>query len=61
MPLAETISAIEALLRTGRIHYWGVSNLDISDMGELDRKLHLHGSFGSSASLRFKGPRAINT
>jgi diketogulonate reductase-like aldo/keto reductase len=36
-PLAETVSAFEALRRAGKIRNWGVSNLDVSDMEELTR------------------------
>ncbi|MEG3150638.1 aldo/keto reductase [Sphingomonas sp. ZT3P38] len=35
VPLAETIEAMEALQRAGKIRYWGVSNLDSDDMVEL--------------------------
>ncbi len=34
-PLAETVSAMEALVDAGRIAAWGVSNFDVSDMREL--------------------------
>jgi diketogulonate reductase-like aldo/keto reductase len=34
-PLAETVSAFEALKAAGKIRYWGVSNLDTADMTEL--------------------------
>ena len=34
-PLAETVAGFEALRRAGKIRYWGVSNLDLSDMQEL--------------------------
>jgi diketogulonate reductase-like aldo/keto reductase len=34
-PLAETVAAFEALKAAGKIHYWGVSNLDTADMTEL--------------------------
>jgi diketogulonate reductase-like aldo/keto reductase len=34
-PLAETLSAFEALLSDGKIRYWGVSNFDADDMEEL--------------------------
>jgi diketogulonate reductase-like aldo/keto reductase len=34
-PLAETVSAFEALKAAGKIRYWGVSNLDTDDMDEL--------------------------
>ena len=34
-PLAETVEAFEALRAAGKIRYWGVSNLDTSDMEEL--------------------------
>jgi diketogulonate reductase-like aldo/keto reductase len=33
--LAETVAAFEALKAAGKIRYWGVSNLDVSDMEEL--------------------------
>jgi diketogulonate reductase-like aldo/keto reductase len=35
IPLEQTIGAFEALLREGKIRYWGVSNFDLSDMDEL--------------------------
>ena len=34
-PLAETVAAFERLQRDGKIRYWGVSNLDAAEMGEL--------------------------
>ncbi len=36
-PLAETVAAFEALRKAGKIRYWGVSNLDVSDMEEVFR------------------------
>ena len=36
IPLEETVSAFETLLRNGKIRYWGVSNFDLSDMKELE-------------------------
>ncbi|RYY06607.1 MAG: aldo/keto reductase, partial [Alphaproteobacteria bacterium] len=35
VPLGETVEAMEALRSTGKIRYWGVSNLDTDDMDEL--------------------------
>src|SRR3972149_1940402 len=35
IPLEETLEAFAALVETGKIVEWGVSNFDISDMGEL--------------------------
>jgi len=35
VPLEETLEAFDALLRAGKIRYWGVSNFDTSDMEEL--------------------------
>ena len=35
VPLAETVEAMEALKRAGKIRHWGVSNLDVEDMEEL--------------------------
>ncbi|HET6183850.1 MAG TPA: aldo/keto reductase [Acetobacteraceae bacterium] len=35
VPLAETVTAFEALRAKGQIRYWGVSNLDTEDMREL--------------------------
>ncbi|MET1757171.1 aldo/keto reductase [Novosphingobium sp. RD2P27] len=35
VPLGETIEAMEALKRAGKIRHWGVSNLDTDDMEEL--------------------------
>ncbi|MBB4124185.1 aldo/keto reductase [Martelella radicis] len=35
VPLHETISAFETLLRAGKIRNWGVSNFDVQDMEEL--------------------------
>lgn len=34
-PLEETLEAFDELKRSGSIRYWGVSNLDVSDMEEL--------------------------
>ncbi|RZA25934.1 MAG: aldo/keto reductase, partial [Lysobacteraceae bacterium] len=35
VPLEETLEAFDALLRAGKIRYWGVSNFDTPDMEEL--------------------------
>lgn len=35
-PLAETVEAFERLKEQGKIRHWGVSNLDLDDMHELD-------------------------
>ena len=35
VPLAETVSALSHLVEVGKIRYWGVSNLDRTDMEEL--------------------------
>lgn len=35
VPLAETVTAMEALVRRGLIRNWGVSNLDLYDMEDL--------------------------
>jgi diketogulonate reductase-like aldo/keto reductase len=35
-PLAETAEALEALVVSGKIRRWGVSNLDVDEMRELD-------------------------
>jgi diketogulonate reductase-like aldo/keto reductase len=35
VPLEETVQAMEALQRDGKIRRWGVSNLDLSDLQEL--------------------------
>jgi diketogulonate reductase-like aldo/keto reductase len=35
VPLAETLEGFDALIRSGDIRYWGVSNLDTDDMKEL--------------------------
>ena len=35
VPLEETVEAMEALKRDGKIRHWGVSNLDTDDMEEL--------------------------
>ena len=34
-PLAESVEALDALQRAGKIRHWGVSNLDVGDMQEL--------------------------
>jgi diketogulonate reductase-like aldo/keto reductase len=34
-PLEETLGAFEALVRAGKVRYWGVSNCDVSDVEEL--------------------------
>ena len=36
VPLAETIEAFVALQKAGKIHHFGVSNLDLADMQELE-------------------------
>lgn len=36
-PFAETIAAFEALQDAGKIRHWGVSNMDVRDMQEIDR------------------------
>jgi diketogulonate reductase-like aldo/keto reductase len=36
VPLQETIEGFDALVHSGKIRYWGVSNFDIHDMAELD-------------------------
>lgn len=35
VPLAETVEAMQALQKAGKIRHWGVSNLDTDDMREL--------------------------
>jgi diketogulonate reductase-like aldo/keto reductase len=35
VPLKETVEGFEALIRMGKIRYWGVSNLDVADMEDL--------------------------
>ncbi|NDL62467.1 aldo/keto reductase [Acerihabitans arboris] len=35
IPLSDTITAMEKLRQAGKIKRWGVSNLDVADMGEL--------------------------
>ena len=37
VPLQETVSAMEEMVRQGRIRHWGVSNFDLEDMQELFR------------------------
>ena len=37
VPLADTLASFDALLREGKIRYWGVSNFDTDDMEELAR------------------------
>jgi diketogulonate reductase-like aldo/keto reductase len=37
VPLEETLEAFDDLAAAGRIRHWGVSNLDVADMGELAR------------------------
>jgi diketogulonate reductase-like aldo/keto reductase len=36
IPLAETLEALVALKREGKIRHWGVSNFDVDDMRELE-------------------------
>jgi len=36
VPLDETLEAFHRLERDGKIRYWGVSNLDVADLEELD-------------------------
>jgi diketogulonate reductase-like aldo/keto reductase len=35
VPLTETLQGFEALIRAGKIRYWGVSNFDLADIEEL--------------------------
>jgi diketogulonate reductase-like aldo/keto reductase len=35
VPLADTVRGFQALVRSGKIRYWGVSNFDVSDMEDL--------------------------
>jgi len=35
--LAETVEALQALVQTGRIARWGVSNLDVDELQQIDR------------------------
>ena len=35
VPLPETLEGFAALIRAGKIRYWGVSNFDVADMEEL--------------------------
>jgi diketogulonate reductase-like aldo/keto reductase len=35
VPLRDTLDGFDALIRDGRIRYWGVSNFDVSDMEDL--------------------------
>lgn len=37
VPLEETLGALQALVRDGKIGQWGVSNFDVSDMEELEQ------------------------
>jgi diketogulonate reductase-like aldo/keto reductase len=46
-PLAETVTAFEALQAAGKIRYWGVSNFDTADMEEL---LAVPGGAGCAAN-----------
>jgi diketogulonate reductase-like aldo/keto reductase len=39
VPLAETVAGFEALRQAGKIRRWGVSNLDVDDLEELDAAL----------------------
>jgi diketogulonate reductase-like aldo/keto reductase len=44
VPLGETLEAFDKLKRDGKIRYWGVSNLDLSDMEELEALTATDGS-----------------
>jgi diketogulonate reductase-like aldo/keto reductase len=37
VPLADTVAGFERLQRAGRVRHWGVSNLDLEDLHELDQ------------------------
>lgn len=63
IPLEETISGMEQLVKAGKIRHWGVSNFDIDDMEELfalpagdkcaaNQVLHHLGSRGIEYSLK---------
>jgi len=36
VPLEATVEGFESLMRSGKIRHWGVSNLDVSDLAELE-------------------------
>ncbi|QIQ22480.1 aldo/keto reductase [Zophobihabitans entericus] len=36
IPLAETVNAMETLIKQGKIKHWGVSNFDVDDLLELE-------------------------
>jgi diketogulonate reductase-like aldo/keto reductase len=40
VPLEETVATLERLVKDGKIRRWGVSNLDVDDMAELEGKKH---------------------
>ncbi len=40
IPLAESIGALQELVGAGKIRHWGVSNLDVDDLHELDTVPH---------------------
>jgi diketogulonate reductase-like aldo/keto reductase len=57
-PLAETVQAFEKLKADGKIHSWGVSNLDTDDMAEL-RGVPGGGNCVSNQVLYHLGSRGI--
>ena len=58
VPLAETIEIFEKLKSSGKIRHWGVSNLDMSDMAEMER-LKAGAACASNQVLYHLGQRSI--
>jgi diketogulonate reductase-like aldo/keto reductase len=53
VPLGETLDAFDKLKRDGKIRYWGVSNLDLSDMEELEGLTATKGSAAATNQVLY--------
>ena len=56
IPLAETVAAFEALRTQGKIHRWGVSNFDVSDLEELGSTFPNCATDQILYNLEYRGP-----
>ena len=56
VPLAETVEAFGRLVEAGKIRRWGVSNLDVDDLGELGAALPACAADQVLYSLEARGP-----
>ena len=53
VPLDETLEGFNALMRDGKIRYWGVSNFDVDDMEELASLTPTEGSVAATNQVLY--------